>query len=66
MMQMIHKIAGREGVGDVLAEGCVGAADRVGKGAKECISYAKGRTSGILDYRVLKGGYLGCRLNPIV
>ena len=58
-IQMLHKMAKREGIGDVLAEGVVKAAEKIGNGAIDCISYSKGRTSGILDYRVLKGGLLG-------
>ncbi|MFC2018117.1 aldehyde ferredoxin oxidoreductase family protein, partial [Chloroflexota bacterium] len=58
IIKLIHKIARREGIGDLLAEGCVRAAEKIGKGAKDCISYGKGRTSGILDWRTLKGSYL--------
>lgn len=58
-IEMIHKIAKKEGFGALLAGGCVRAAEKVGKGALEYISYSKGRTSGILDWRTAKGGLLG-------
>ncbi|MFC1926003.1 aldehyde ferredoxin oxidoreductase C-terminal domain-containing protein, partial [Chloroflexota bacterium] len=58
MMEMIHRIARRQGFGDLLAEGPVAAAEKLGKSAQECINYGKGRISAWLDWRVLKGGYL--------
>jgi aldehyde:ferredoxin oxidoreductase len=42
IIEMIHKIARREGFGDVLAEGPLRAAEKVGPGAEDCISHAKG------------------------
>lgn len=40
--EMIGKIARREGLGDVLAEGSVRAAQRIGKGAEKCALTIKG------------------------
>jgi len=59
MMEMIHRIARRQGIGDLLAEGVFRAAEKIGKGAKECISYCKGAGDPIyLDYRLWKGAAL--------
>ncbi len=59
-IQMIHKIAKREGFGDVLAEGGVRAAKTIGKGAEKYLScYAKGMTQGSQDVRTCIGYALG-------
>ncbi|MFC1912404.1 aldehyde ferredoxin oxidoreductase family protein [Chloroflexota bacterium] len=42
MIEMIHKIARREGIGDLLAEDAVIAAKTLGHGAEKCISHSKG------------------------
>lgn len=41
-IQMLHKIAFRDGFGDVLAEGSVRAAKRIGKGADQYVMTTKG------------------------
>jgi aldehyde:ferredoxin oxidoreductase len=48
VIEMIHKIANREGIGDLLAEGGVIAAQKIGREAEKCISHSKGelRTTG--------------------
>jgi len=38
---MLHKIAGREGLGDILAEGVMRASQKIGKGASELGVYVK-------------------------
>jgi aldehyde:ferredoxin oxidoreductase len=59
MTEMIHRIAGRQGIGDIFAEGVVHAAEKIGKGAEECISSCKGAGDMIyLDYRLWKGAAL--------
>ena len=59
-IQMIHKIARREGVGNLLAEGTVRAAEAIGKGAEQYISvYCKGMSQGSQDIRGCKGYALG-------
>lgn len=52
MIEMIHKIARREGFGDLLAEGGVRAAKKLGREAEKCITHAKGalRTTGDLRH----------------
>ena len=59
MVEMCHKIANREGIGNLLAEGGVYAAKKLGKGAEKCISHIKGimRTTG--DIRGSTGYSLG-------
>jgi aldehyde:ferredoxin oxidoreductase len=58
-MELLHKIANREGIGDFLADGSVSAAKRLGREAERCITHCKGaiRTSG--DIRGMIGYLLG-------
>jgi aldehyde:ferredoxin oxidoreductase len=42
MEQMMYRIAGREGIGDVLADGVFRAAERIGKGAQQYAYHVKG------------------------
>jgi aldehyde:ferredoxin oxidoreductase len=42
MVKLIEKIAMREGFGDILAEGTVRAASKIGRGAEACAIHAKG------------------------
>jgi len=42
MVAMVHKIANREGIGDLLAEDAVRAAHTLGRGADQCITQCKG------------------------
>jgi len=43
MVAMIHKIARREGIGDILADGVKRAAQRIGKGAEQFALHVKGQ-----------------------
>jgi aldehyde:ferredoxin oxidoreductase len=53
---MIHKVARREGFGNLLAEGAVRAAEQVGRGADRYVTtHSKGMSQGTADARVLKG-----------
>jgi len=38
VIELIHRIAGRQGCGDLLAEGPLRAAERIGQGAEKCIA----------------------------
>lgn len=58
MVMMMEKIARREGIGDVLAEGAVRAAEHIGKDAQQYVSACKGMVFGGVDPRVLKGSAL--------
>ncbi len=59
MMQMMEKIAFRQGVGDILAEGIVMASRRFGGEAEKCVSPCKGMGMSGVDSRILKGTSLG-------
>jgi aldehyde:ferredoxin oxidoreductase len=49
--QMVDKIAKREGLGDILAEGPVHAANYIGKGAEQLIVHVKGMPLPMHDHR---------------
>jgi aldehyde:ferredoxin oxidoreductase len=55
IIDMIPKIAKREGLGDILAQGAIKAAKILGKGAEECISHCKGMAVAADDVRLSKG-----------
>ena len=59
MMQMLKKIAFREGVGNILAEGIVRASKRFGPDAEKYVSHCKGMQMAGIDCRMLKGTALG-------
>jgi aldehyde:ferredoxin oxidoreductase len=59
MVQMMEKIAFRQGVGDILADGIVKASSKFGKEAEKYISHSKGMVMGGIDSRMLKGTSLG-------
>ena len=55
-IEVIHKVARREGFGNLLAEGPVRAAKQLGRGAEKHIPmYSKGMTYGMDDVRAIKG-----------
>ncbi len=53
IMEMLRKIAYREGAGDVFAEGSTGAARKIGKGAEKYLSTIKGLETMIADPRIM-------------
>jgi aldehyde:ferredoxin oxidoreductase len=55
MIEMMRKVAFREGFGYLLAEGIVEAARRIGKGAEDYVSHSKGMVMAGIDCRMLKG-----------
>jgi aldehyde:ferredoxin oxidoreductase len=59
MVQMIKKMAYREDVGDVLAEGVKGASEKIGKGSEEFACHIKGVETTGYDIRGLKTCALG-------
>lgn len=59
MVEMMRKVAYREGVGDILAEGIVKASKKFGKEAERYVSHAKGMVMAGIDIRMLKGLSLG-------
>ena len=62
MMALIKKIAGREGVGDVLAEGAYRAADKLGGG--DWVVQSKGMDYPAVDTRGTKGMALSFAVSP--
>jgi aldehyde:ferredoxin oxidoreductase len=59
MIAMCHKIANREGIGDLLAEGGVRAAQKIGRGAEKMITHSKGAMWTSEDERHSQGYMLG-------
>lgn len=55
VVQLIEKIAKREGIGDLLAEGVKRAAEKIGKGAEELAMHVKGLEMPMHDPRGKKG-----------
>jgi len=58
MVKMIPKIARREGFGNLMADGAVKAAQKLGKNAEDYVSSCKGMVFGGVDPRVIKGAAL--------
>jgi aldehyde:ferredoxin oxidoreductase len=58
MIEMIHQVAFRKGFGNLLAEGSVRAAKKLGQKAEACVSHAKGTVMAGIDIRMLKGAAL--------
>ena len=64
MLAMIEKIARREGFGDVLAEGVMRAARKIGKGAEEFAQHVKGQELPLHEPRGKTGLGLAYALSP--
>lgn len=59
MVELVHKIGKREGIGDILAEGVKRAAEKIGKGAEKFANHIKGLEMTGYDIRGLKTAALG-------
>jgi len=59
MVQLVEKIGKREGVGDLLADGCKFAADKINKGSEKLAATIKGVEITGYDLRCLKTAALG-------
>jgi len=59
MVELVHKIGKREGLGDILAEGVKRAAEKIGKGAEKYANHIKGLEMTGYDIRGLKTAALG-------
>jgi aldehyde:ferredoxin oxidoreductase len=59
MMALMEKIARREGIGTVLAEGIVRAAPHFGPEAEQYVSHSKGMVMAGIEPRMIKGSALG-------
>jgi aldehyde:ferredoxin oxidoreductase len=64
MIQLIEKIAHREGIGDLLAEGSARAAEKVGKGAGAFAMHVKKQEFPMHSPRVNRAGAVGYAVNP--
>ncbi|OGO38471.1 MAG: hypothetical protein A2147_03405 [Chloroflexi bacterium RBG_16_57_8] len=64
MLKAIEMIARREGIGDLLAEGAMRAAKKIGKGSEELAMHVKGLEPGMHEPRVKPGLGLGFMVNP--
>jgi aldehyde:ferredoxin oxidoreductase len=64
MIQMIHKIARREGIGDLLAEGTKRAAEKIGRGAEKYALHVKGQELPMHEPRGKVSVSLGYALSP--
>ena len=65
MVAMIEKIAHREGIGDVLAEGALRAAQHIGKGSEQYVVQGKGLDAAMHDPRGVKSLREGYAVAPI-
>jgi len=64
MLQLLGKMAQREGIGDLLAEGSRRAAEKVGRGAERFAMHVKGLELAMHDPRGKKGIGLGYAVSP--
>jgi aldehyde:ferredoxin oxidoreductase len=64
MIEMIRKIAFREGFGETLADGIKPAAEKIGKGAEEYALHIKGQELPLHDPRGKAGVGMGFALSP--
>jgi aldehyde:ferredoxin oxidoreductase len=64
MMKMVEMIARREGIGDVLAEGCMRAAEKFGRGAAEYAMHIKGQELPMHDPRGKVAMGVGYAISP--
>jgi aldehyde:ferredoxin oxidoreductase len=64
MIQMVEKIARREGLGDILAQGLLPAAAKIGHGAEKYAVHAKGQAQPMHEPRLKRGLAIGYALSP--
>ena len=64
MLEMIERIARREGIGDLLAEGTARAAEKIGRGAQDFAIQVKKMELPMHEPRLNKAGALGYAINP--
>ena len=63
VIELIHRIAQRDGIGDLLADGCKKASEKVGKGSEAWAIHVKGQDLAE-PLRAEKGWALGCVVSP--
>jgi aldehyde:ferredoxin oxidoreductase len=64
LVQMVEKIARREGIGDVLAGGLLPAAAKIGRGAERFTVHAKGQAQPMHEPRLKRGLAIGYAVSP--
>jgi aldehyde:ferredoxin oxidoreductase len=64
MLKMVEMIAKREGIGDLLAEGVMRAAEKIGKGASEFAMHVKGQEFPMHEPRYKLGMGMGYTISP--
>lgn len=64
LMEMIKKLAYREGIGDLLADGMIEAAKKIGRNSEYYLIHVKGQPS-IEPFRVPKGWALAVSTSPV-
>ncbi|RLF54606.1 MAG: aldehyde:ferredoxin oxidoreductase [Thermoplasmata archaeon] len=64
VVKMVERIARREGIGDILAEGVKRAAERIGKGAERYAVHVRGMEPPAYDVRGIKGMGLAFMTSP--
>jgi aldehyde:ferredoxin oxidoreductase len=64
MIQMVEQIARREGLGDVLADGLLPAAAKIGQGAEKYAVHAKGQAQPMHEPRLKRGCAIGYAMSP--
>jgi aldehyde:ferredoxin oxidoreductase len=64
MLKLIELIARRQGIGDLLADGTLKAAQRIGRGAEQLAIQVKGLEAGMHEPRFKPGLGLGFMVNP--
>ena len=64
LIRLMRKLAYREGIGNLLADGMVEAAKRIGRGSEYFLAHVKGQPS-IEPFRIPKGWGLGVATSPV-
>ena len=64
MVKMVEMIGNREGFGDVLAEGCMRAAEKIGRGAAKYAMHVKGQEFPMHEPRWKQGMGMGYAISP--
>ncbi len=64
MVQMVQQIGDRQGLGDLLAEGCMRAAEKIGNGAAAYAVHVKGQELPMHEPRLKRGMAIGYSVSP--
>jgi len=64
VIEMVRKLAYREGIGDFLADGVKKASEKLGKGSEKFATHMKGQDT-VDPYRAAKGWALGLSTSPV-